>query len=74
MIHNYFSKIGLTLFLGLFCIKGISQNDYSVVPIPFQAYAPGLAVDGTQDDTYSSIVSLTFNFDFFGNIYIMKFL
>lgn len=49
--------------------KVISQSNYAVTSIPFQQYTGQLPVQGTQDDYYSSIISLPFVFDFYGVSY-----
>lgn len=64
MIKNYFS-----LALLLITFKSVSQSNYAVTSIPFQQYTATLPVVGTQDDTNSSVISLPFNFDFYGVTY-----
>lgn len=75
MRNNYKTKITaikgnvFVLFLSFLTTIGVAQSDYSVTPIPHQVYTASVPVQGTMDDKYSEIIPLTFNFDFFGNIY-----
>ena len=65
MIKKYFFKI-LSIVL---TSHAFSQGNYSVNSIPFQQYAGQLAVQGTQDDYYSALITLPFSFDFYGTTY-----
>lgn len=67
MKNNYLLKNFVLLAISFFGLKAAAQ--YTVTPIPHQAYAPGLSVSFTQDDTYSEIIPLTFEFNYFGNTY-----
>jgi Secretion system C-terminal sorting domain len=60
-------KYTLLLALLLFSLKGISQ--YTVSPIPHQVYVGSLPVQATNDDSYSSVITLPFAFDFYGVTY-----
>ena len=66
MKNNYLRKLML-LGISLFGLNAVAQ--YTVSAIPHQAYAPGLSVAFTQDDTFSPLIPLTFDFDYFGNTY-----
>ncbi|SDJ63454.1 T9SS type A sorting domain-containing protein [Flavobacterium noncentrifugens] len=74
MENNYLSKIisfcPKAILLGLlaFSPKGIAQS-YTVTPIPFQVYTADTQVQGTADDLYSPVITLPFNFTFYGNSY-----
>ncbi len=46
--------------------KGISQNNYSVTSIPFTQYLASSSSLPTLDDHCSSLITLPFNFDFYG--------
>jgi Secretion system C-terminal sorting domain len=63
MKQNYILLITVLLF----SIKGIAQ--YSVTPIPHQVYVGSLPVQVTNDDSYSSVITLPFSFDFYGVTY-----
>lgn len=66
MKNNYLSQF--TLFaLCLFGLKATAQ--YTVTAIPSQQYVATLPLAFTADDTYSAVIPLNFNFDFFGNSY-----
>lgn len=56
-------------FLLLFSFSTSAQNDYAVLPIPFQVYTATVPVQGTLDDTFSAPISLGFDFYFYGAIY-----
>lgn len=62
-------KYILFILFSLFVIKGNSQNNYAVTPIPFQPFSGSLASLGTDDDRYSQIINLPFGFDFYGITY-----
>jgi hypothetical protein len=62
-------KYILFILFSLFVIKGNSQNNYAVTPIPFQPFSGTLTSLGTDDDRYSQIINLPFSFDFYGNNY-----
>lgn len=62
-------KYILFILFSLFVIKGNSQNNYAVTPIPFQPFSGTLASLGTDDDRYSEIINLPFGFDFYGITY-----
>ncbi|HEU0137622.1 MAG TPA: T9SS type A sorting domain-containing protein [Flavobacterium sp.] len=66
MKNNYFTKISV---LFVFCSVFTSWSQYNVTSIPSQAYAVSLPVGFTMDDTYSELLPLTFDFEFFGNTY-----
>lgn len=69
MKHKYLNLFILLLFL--FCkIDMLAQGEYSVVQIPHQVYVlqNSLALS-TDDDEYSNIVNLGFDFKYFGNTY-----
>ncbi len=63
MKQNYTLLIAVLLF----SIKGIAQ--YTVTSIPHQVYVGSLPVQATNDDSYSSVITLPFNFDFYGVTY-----
>lgn len=65
MKQNYL----LVIMFSLFVIKGNSQSNYSVVPVPFHQYSGTLTPLLTSDDYYSGVITLPFNFDFYGNSY-----
>ena len=69
MKNNYLFKIAL--LMSLFCLgPNVSgQTDYTVSAIPHEAYTALLPVATTADDSYSGVISLGFNFTFFGNTY-----
>ena len=75
MKHNYFNSISLlktsllVILGGVFTNQIQAQADYSVVSIPFQTYSATAAVQGTNDDSFSAPIPLTFDFDFYGNTY-----
>lgn len=47
----------------------VFAQNYTVTPIPHQVYTVSLPVQYTTDDTYSSVINLPFNFNFYGNTY-----
>lgn len=67
MRNNYLSKISI-LFLAVinFCF---SQNNYSVSPIPNQVFTIEAAPLSTNDDFYSGVIPIGFDFDFYGNVH-----
>jgi hypothetical protein len=60
-------KYTLLLVVLLFSLNGISQ--YTVTPIPHQVYVGSLPVQATNDDSYSSVITLPFAFEFYGITY-----
>ena len=62
-------KYILFMLFALLSLKGISQNNYAVAPIPFQPFSGTLAPLTTEDDRYSGVINLPFNFDFYGTSY-----
>lgn len=66
MKNNYLSKIYGALLL-LTAFTGHAQ--YTVSPIPHQAYTATLPVSFTEDDTFSAVIPLGFDFTFFGTTY-----
>lgn len=60
-------KILLQLLL-VFSLGSFAQN-YTVNPIPFQIYTANFPIQNTQDDFYSPVINLPFNFTFYGNTY-----
>ena len=65
MINNYLTKITVSLFI--LAVMHVGAQNYTVSPIPHQAYSNGAAVEFTFDDYYSPVISLPFQFTFFGN-------
>jgi len=49
--------------------NSIAQTNYAVSSIPFTQYTGSVAVQGTLDDHYSDVITLPFNFDFYGVTY-----
>ena len=64
MTKKYFLTLLGSLFTGL-----IFAQNYTVSQIPFQTYSANANVSFNQDDVYSSIIPIGFNFTFFGNNY-----
>ncbi len=62
-------KYILFVLFSLFALKGNSQNNYAVNPIPFQPYLGTLVSLTTADDLYSPAINLPFSFDFYGVTY-----
>lgn len=62
-------KYILFILFSLFLSKGISQTNYTVTSIPFQQFSGTLTPLTTADDLYSPIITLPFNFDFYGTTY-----
>ncbi|WP_296145991.1 T9SS type A sorting domain-containing protein [uncultured Flavobacterium sp.] len=70
MKHNYLKNLAVLFILSLAMFSGKAQNNYSVAPIPHQVYVlQNQAVLSTQDDNYSALIGLGFNFTYFGNTY-----
>lgn len=67
MKNNYLLKIFVLVFVFAQVEKAVAQ--YTVSPIPHQAYAPGLSVAFNSDDLYSAVIPLNFDFSFYGNTY-----
>ena len=61
-------KYILLALVVLFSFKGISQS-YTVNPIPFQQYSGSLTALATVDDINSSLITLPFNFEYYGTSY-----
>ncbi len=57
----------LIIVASLFSTIGIAQ--YTVTPIPHQVYTGSLPVQTTNDDSYSNVITLPFNFEFYGISY-----
>lgn len=71
MKNNYLTiKIvfSLAFVLVLNAFQATAQS-YAVSSIPYHIFSADLAVQGTQDDRYSNLIQLPFNFDFYGNTY-----
>ncbi len=64
MIKKYFLTLLGCLFTGSFYAQS-----YSVSQIPFQSYSAAANVAFNQDDTYSALIQIPFNFTFFGTAY-----
>lgn len=70
MKYNYLNNLVLVFSFLLASLNGFTQTNYSVVPIPHQAYALQNQMSlPTDDDDYSGVVALGFDFAYFGNIY-----
>jgi hypothetical protein len=71
MKNNYlrFNSVVKGAFMLLFSFATQAQNDYSVIPIPYQVYTATVPVQGTNDDQLSLAIPLTFDFDFYGTTY-----
>lgn len=69
----YFStsrfKLLVFAFVLFFTVKLVAQSNYTVGRIPFQVYTANANTLTTNDDRYSGIIPLTFDFNFFGNVY-----
>lgn len=59
-------KYILFILFAFISFKGISQSNYAVTAIPFQPFSGTLASIPTEDDRYSSVITLPFFFDFYG--------
>lgn len=57
------------LFFFIVLTNSNAQTNYSVSSIPFMQYTGSVAVQGTFDDHYSNVITLPFNFDFYGVSY-----
>lgn len=67
MKNKYLSKICL---LFLFALNvGFSQSNYSVAPIPYQVYTNAATPISTTDDSYSGVIPIGFDFDYFGTVH-----
>ncbi|MEO8515216.1 MAG: T9SS type A sorting domain-containing protein [Flavobacterium sp.] len=67
---NYLTKKNILIVVLTFLSFQIkAQNNYAVSSIPFQQYIATLPVQGTADDSYSNMIPLPFNFDFYGVTY-----
>ena len=71
MKNNYFirTRSFLSVAICLFSFSANSQSDYTVSAIPHQLYFANTAVEYSEDDVYSAIIPLTFDFTYFGNTY-----
>jgi len=71
MKNNYLSikNILFCILIFTFGFHANAQTDYSVTSIPHQVYSATANIQYTQDDTYSSVIPLTFDFTFFGTTY-----
>jgi hypothetical protein len=68
IMQSFFKGAFSIVFLALFS-NTIHAQDYTVAPIPYQIYTATSAVQGTLDDTFSSPITLGFDFDFYGVSY-----
>lgn len=71
MKNNYLrfnSVVSLSLLL-IISFATQAQNDYTVVPIPYQVYTATAPVQGTFDDSFSAPIPLGFDFYFYGGLY-----
>jgi hypothetical protein len=50
-------------------IKGTAQSNYAVSAIPYQPFTGTLTSLPTNDDLYSGVINLPFNFDYYGVTY-----
>ncbi len=69
MKDNYLIRKYFILFIVLSSISAKSQSNYTVSAIPHQVYVATSEVQFTNDDRYSAIIPLTFDFTHFGNTY-----
>lgn len=70
MKHNYLKNLATVFILSLTMFSGNVQSQYSVVSIPHQVYVlPNQVTLTTDDDKYSNIINLGFDFKYFGNTY-----
>jgi hypothetical protein len=71
MKNNYLSIKTVYSFVFVLVLSTFQSNaqEYAVSPIPYQVFTADLAVQGTQDDRYSNLIQLPFNFEFYGNSY-----
>lgn len=71
MKNNYLSikNIFFGIIISLFGFYSNAQTDYSVTSIPHQVYVATVPVQFTNDDKYSGIIPLTFDFAYMGNTY-----
>ncbi len=71
MKNNYLrfnSVVSLSLLM-IISFATQAQNDYTVVPIPYQVYTATAPVQGTFDDSFSAPIPLGFDFYFYGGLY-----
>lgn len=66
-LNSLFTKTALLAVL--LSAQSYAQNAYTVESIPYQVYTASLPFEATQDDAYSEIISIPFDFSFFGNTY-----
>ena len=70
MKHNYLNNFALIFGFLIVSLNSFAQNNYSVAPIPHQAYILQNQMSlPTDDDRYSGVVALGFDFNYFGNTY-----
>ena len=69
MKNNYLFEKALLILLFCSGMNLSAQTNYTVSAIPHQAYTALLPVSTSADDSYSGVISLGFNFTFFGNTY-----
>lgn len=69
MKHNYLTVFAIAIVL-FFKVDANAQDMYSVASIPHQVYvSPNPVSLSTQDDMYSNLISIGFDFTYFGNTY-----
>ena len=59
----------LFILVMIFTIKGFAQNNYTATAIPFQQFTGTLNSLSTADDTYSPVINLPFNFNYYGTTF-----
>jgi len=70
MKHNYLNNLVLVFSFLLTSINSFAQTNYAVTPIPHQVYTlPNQMSLPTDDDKYSGVVNIGFDFTYFGNTY-----
>ena len=70
MKRNYFKTlIAKAAVLAALLPSSNYAQDYTVESIPYQVYDTSLPLEFTVDDIYSDVISLPFNFTYFGNTY-----
>ncbi|MBU3681249.1 MAG: T9SS type A sorting domain-containing protein [Flavobacterium sp.] len=71
MKNNYLSFKTAYSIVFLFVLNTFhsAAQDYAVSAIPYHVFSADLAVQGTQDDRYSNLIQLPFNFEFYGISY-----
>ncbi len=62
-------KYILFLVFSFLFIKGTAQSNYAVSAIPYQPFTGTLTSLPTNDDLYSGVINLPFNFDYYGVTY-----